>query len=62
MQSVEVAVVLPFTKYCGQIDVTFVRKLAFLPSASVYCGATPNQLRPFLGNAVSSIIGQVFNP
>lgn len=37
---------------------TIVWKFAFLPSTVAYCGATPTEALPFLGRAVSSMIGQ----
>src|SRR5215471_1116926 len=42
----------------ARVSDTSVWQLAFLPSAEVYCGATPTECSPFLGSAVSSMISQ----
>ena len=36
--------------------------VAVFPSAEAYCGATPTELRPFFGSAVSSMINQALSP
>ena len=40
---------------------TKIWQFAFLPSAEIYCGATPTEWSPFLGKVVSSMISQALS-